>query len=95
MLPSRTHYEAGRDEIQLYAVRLDLVRAGLNEVKADIKARFIEFWSQSNCLGSWRVEQTTREIIVSFALSRDMILFKMSTEYGDHENAWGRTLETV
>lgn len=86
----KLRYEAGRETSQLYAVSLNLHEANLDEARADLVARFVEFWCQANCSGSWRVEETNKRLNVSFALSRDFIAFKLSNEYAEFDAGWQR-----
>lgn len=74
-------YEAGSVERQQFGVQMSFSRAGLEPHRADTLVRFIEFWCQRNCRGSWRVEETDREMIVSFAETRDRVLFQISEEF--------------
>ncbi len=74
------HTAGGESSLQ-YRLTLNLIKAGLDELRSDLLSRFIEFWCQKNCLGDWRVEETTRSLTVWFDLPRDVVLFKISDEY--------------
>ena len=77
----QTRHEAGVHTAQQYRLSLNLIRAGLDEPRSSLITRFIEFWCQKNCLGDWRIEETTCTLTVWFDLARDIVLFKISDEY--------------
>lgn len=77
-------YEAGLDGRQLHVMCLDFRRAGLDAMRATFLSRFVEFWCQANCSGGWHLEETDRSLHISFALDRDAILFKISSETYDY-----------
>jgi hypothetical protein len=74
-------HTAGNGVSLQYRLSLNLVRAGLDELRSDLLSRFIEFWCQKNCIGDWRIEETSRSLTVWFDLARDVVLFKISDEY--------------
>ena len=80
-------YAAGKDETQRHVVALDA--SNMAEEKAGLVARFIEFWCQKNCRGTWRVEECRNQVVVSFAKPVDVVLFKFSPEYYEFEGRWG------
>ena len=76
-------YEAGVDQELPYRMSLDTIRAGLSELRCDVVCRFMEFWCQKNCVGPWRVQETEKQIHIWFEMPRDVIIFKLSSEYDD------------
>jgi hypothetical protein len=80
-MASMMRHQAGSDRFLQYRLNLNLIKAGLGELRSDLLSRFIEFWCQKNCNGDWRIEETSRSITVWFDLSRDFVLFKISDEY--------------
>lgn len=74
-------HKAGSERFLQYRLSLNLIKAELGELRSDLLSRFIEFWCQKNCNGEWRIEETSRNLVVWFDLSRDFILFKISDEY--------------
>lgn len=75
-------------DLQHYVTTLNLIGAGLDEARAELLCRFIEFWCQKNCLGHWRLGLADYFITVSFENERDAILFKISNEYAYYEDRW-------
>lgn len=76
-------YEAGLGTEVGVPLRVDLVRANLDENRADLIARFVEFWCQRHCRGGWKLIETDREISVWLSNPRDRVLFLMSDEARD------------
>ena len=76
-----TRHIAGCDTALRFVMSLNLIKAGLDETRSDFLSRFIEFWCQRNCLGNWRVLETSKFLNVCFDLPRDVVLFKISEEY--------------
>ena len=74
-------HSAGSEHNLTHEVSLNIIRAGYTEFQFDLISRFIEFWCQKNCVGIWRVEETNKDLTVSFDIARDFILFKLSEEY--------------
>lgn len=74
-------FQAGLEQPQPYAVRMNLYLAGFNETRGVLLARFVEFWCQKNCFGDWHVDQTQQALAVSFSLETDCVLFLISEEY--------------
>jgi len=74
-------HTAGFAETLTYSVSLAFLHTGYTETQFDLVSRFIEFWCQQHCVGDWRVEETNRDLTVSFDKSHDFILFKLSEEY--------------
>ena len=74
-------HTAGFSETLTYSASLAFLQTGYTETQFDLVSRFIEFWCQQNCIGDWRVEETSKYLTVSFDKSRDFILFKLSEEY--------------
>jgi hypothetical protein len=74
-------FQAGLTDPQPYEVRLNLYRAGFDETRGTLLARFVEFWCQKNCTGEWHIDQTSRMLTVSFSASVDTVLFMISEEY--------------
>ena len=84
-----SRYDAGTsDDLQNFVTTLNLIRAGLDEVRAELLVRFIEFWCQKNCRGLWHISMANYCITASFEDSRDAVLFKISNEYGYYEDRW-------
>lgn len=82
MSMAATCYSAGLKDPQPHEVRMNLYRAGFNETRATLLARFVEFWCQKNCIGDWHVDQDPRLLTVSFSSTTDVVLFMISEEYG-------------
>jgi hypothetical protein len=80
MVPFMRH-SAGNETSLQFVMTLNLIKAGLDEMRSDLLSRFIEFWCQKNCQGKWRVEETSSHLTVCFDLPRDIVLFKISDEY--------------
>jgi hypothetical protein len=81
-------FDAGAVNDQHFVTSLNLIRAGIDEVRAELLCRFIEFWCQKNCHGLWRIELADYYMTVSFEDERDAVLFKISNEYGYYEDRW-------
>ncbi len=77
-----TRYSAGCETALQFVLSLNLVRAGIDETRSDLISRFIEFWCQRNCRGDWGLHETNVQLRVWFDLPRDVVLFKISEEYG-------------
>ncbi|RYF04631.1 MAG: hypothetical protein EOO77_29390, partial [Oxalobacteraceae bacterium] len=75
-------FQAGLREPQPFALRMNLYRAGFNETRATLLARYVEFWCQKNCVGGWQIAQSSALLSVSFSSSLDVVLFMISEEYG-------------
>jgi hypothetical protein len=81
VMDPKVRHTAGSDASLQFVMSLNLIKAGLDETRSDFVSRFIEFWCQKNCVGAWRVEETSANISVWFDLPRDVVLFKISDEY--------------
>lgn len=77
----QSRFQAGQQDPQPFAVRMNLLRAEMNEMRAGMLARYVEFWCENNAFGPWHVEQDARELSVSFERQTDVVLFLISEEY--------------
>lgn len=76
-----TTFQAGLKDPQPYVVRMNLYRAGYDDVRGTLLARYVEFWCQKNCVGEWHIDQTAHLLTVSFSATVDTVLFMISEEY--------------
>lgn len=75
-------YEAGRYKRAFrYSLTMELWRQRPNRLRSSMICRFVEMWCHANCRGCWRVRETEQTISISFELTRDIVLFKISDEY--------------
>ena len=74
-------HEAGYNHTPRHTLTTDIRRSGISAERAIWLTRFTEFWCEFNCIGNWRVVETTQSISVSFDELFDAALFKLSEEF--------------
>lgn len=85
-------YTAGRPKAQRHVLDLPFRDLHMDTTQANLIARFIEFWCMKTCRGGWRLEEWNSGLVLSFALPRDAVLFKLSSEYAEFAGGWSRQL---
>jgi hypothetical protein len=74
-------FRAGVHDPQTHVVRMNLYRAGFDETRGTLLARYVEFWCQMQCSADWHVDQSPSTLAVSFSSPIDCVLFMISEEY--------------
>lgn len=74
-------HQAGSKDHLTHLMRLDYDEAGFTTTNADAVCIFIELWCETNCIGSWRLEQSDTFMLVSFETVHDRVHFQISREF--------------
>lgn len=87
---SELRYAAGRPQAQRHVLELPFRDRHMDTTQAALIARFIEFWCLQMCRGRWRLEEWNTGLRLSFAQPRDVVMFKLSSEYAEFAGGWSR-----
>ncbi len=78
----KTRYDVTSEEPSPFVHRVSIKFDNLpSETHLDWVTRWVEFWCQLNCVGSWHVTEYDGEIVLEFSDDRDIVVFRLSEEF--------------